>query len=83
MRMVPKHIDKKERGVEYLLIFFGTFVLFRTVLPLGALVLAAIVTLLYMKGTAGRPDGFLIHTVYMWGIPVSQLISKKIRRLSP
>lgn len=83
MRPVPKHIDNKARAIEYLLVFFGTFVLVRSVMPLGALVVGIVMALLYMKGTAGRPDGFLIHTLYMWGIPIRQLISKKVRNLTP
>ena len=83
VREAPRHIDRKNRIFEYVVILFGPFYLLHTIsLWLGLLV--GIVALpFYVRFAAGKQDGYMLNALYGLGFPVSNLISRKIKRLSP
>ena len=80
-RQVPKHIDKKARSFEYLMAFALPFFLLRAIFPVGAMFISMGIAIIYIKGTAGKPDGFLQQEAYRKGLPVRGFIPKALKRL--
>jgi hypothetical protein len=83
VREAPRHIDRKNRIFEYVVILFGPFYLLHTISLLLGLLVGIIALPFYVRFAAGKQDGYMLHALYGLGFPVSNLISRKIKRLSP
>ena len=83
MRPVPRLIDSNSRIGEYLMVFMVPLFLLRTFDPLLGLGIAAAAAALYVRVTLGKPEGFLVHTLYRAGLPVRGLLDRRVRRLVP
>jgi hypothetical protein len=81
LRPTPKHIDRSSRAVEFLVIALIPFALIRPFFPITGLALMAVLPLLYAKVTIGKPEGFLWHLAYRFGVPVRGLLSHAVTRL--
>lgn len=61
---VPRHIDRDERSVEYLIALFGCFYGLQVFIgPAKAMLTGIVVALAYARLTAGQPPGFLVQAV--------------------
>jgi hypothetical protein len=60
--------------------FMVPLFLLRTIDPLFALGVAALLTGIYIKYTFGKPQGHLIHLAYRLGLPLSGLLDRRVRR---
>jgi len=80
-RLVPQHIDRSTRGLEYLLAFMLPIVLVRPFHQGAGFLLAVILPLAWMKLTLDRPDGYLLHALYRRGLPLPGLIDPKVTAL--
>ena len=81
MRPVPRLIDSNSRLGEYLMVFMVPLFLLRTLDALGGLLVGALACAAYIRGTLGRPDGYLVHRLYAAGLPLSGLLARRLRRL--
>ncbi|WP_075324108.1 type IV conjugative transfer system protein TraL [Acidithiobacillus sp.] len=82
-RPSPRHIDRKNRLFEYMVILFGPFYLLHTFSLIAGVVTGVVALPLYVRFVSDKQDGYLIHLAYKLGFPVRNLISRKIKRLSP
>ena len=83
MRPVPHLIDSNSRAGEYAMCFMVPLLMLRTIDPLLALGLAALLTAAYIRYTFGRPQGYLIHLAYRLGLRVSGLLDPRVKRYVP
>ena len=83
MRTVPRLIDNNSRMGEYLMVFMVPLFLLRTVDPLAGLLVATATCIAYIRATVGKPDGYLVHQLYRRGLPLSGLLSRRVRSLVP
>ena len=81
MRPVPRLIDRPGRTGEVLLVFMAPLFLLRTIDPLLGLGVAVACTLLFLRGSVGRPPGFLLHRAYALGLRVRGLPDPRRVRL--
>jgi hypothetical protein len=80
-RSTPKHIDKKARSFEYLVAFAFPFFVLRIWLPLSAVFWAALICVIYIRVTVGKPDGLMLHTGYRLGLRIRGLLPHEVGRL--
>ena len=88
MRPCPKTIDKpllilglEGEDIAVLMFFFGIpAILISPAIPLG-LIFIAWPALVFFK--RGKPEGYVLHVLYQWGLPLKGLLSPGIRRYSP
>jgi hypothetical protein len=83
MRPVPHLIDSSSRIGEAMIVFVTPLFLLRTIDPLLGLAVAAVATAAYVRLTFGKPDGYMIHRAYRWGVPLSGLLDRRLRKLLP
>jgi hypothetical protein len=83
MRLVPRLIDSNSRLGEYLMVFMVPLFLLRTLDPVAGLLVGAGLCTAYIRGTAGKPDGYLVHRLYRLGIPLSGLLNPAVQALVP
>ena len=83
MRPVPRLIDSNSRLGEYLMVFMIPLFMLRTVDPVAGLLVGAAACGLYIRATMGKPDGYLVHRLYQWGLPLSGLLNRRVRSLVP
>ena len=81
LRPTPKHIDRSSRAIEFLVLALIPFVLIRPFFELSGLALMVLLPLVYARLTIGRPEGFLWHAAYKWGMPVRGLIPHAVKSL--
>ena len=74
-------IDQSTRTIETFVIFLIAFFLIRPMWPAAGYLLAVVLPVGYLKITVGKPDGFLLHLFYSWGVPIPGLLPPKTRRL--
>jgi hypothetical protein len=74
-------VDQSTRTIETLVLFLIAFFLVRPLFPKTGYLLAVVLPLGYLKLTVGKPDGFLLHLIYSWGVPIPGLLPPKLRRL--
>lgn len=82
-RPSPRHIDRKNRLFEYLVVLFGPFYLLHTFSLIAGILIGVIALPLYIRFVSDKQDGYMMHFAYKLGFPVNKLISRKIKRLSP
>jgi hypothetical protein len=68
---------------EYLMVFMVPLFLLRTLDPLAGLLVGTAACALYIRATAGKPDGYLAHCLYRCGLPLSGLLDRRTRSLVP
>jgi hypothetical protein len=83
---VPRHIDRNERLVEYVIVFYGCFFWFQY--PIGpgyALLTGIAATVVYARITVGRPPGYLMQSLLYrkLGLAARGLIDRRTRGLRP
>lgn len=83
MRTVPHLIDNNSRAGEYLMVFMVPLFLLRTIDPVAGLVIATVSSIVYIRVTLGKPDGYLVHRLYRHGLPMGGLLDRRIRALVP
>lgn len=83
VREAPRHIDRKNRTFEYVIVLFGPFYLLHTLSLWLGLMVGVVALPFYVRFVAGKQDGYMLHVLYGLGLPVGNLISRKIKRLSP
>ena len=83
MRPVPRLIDNNSRMGEYLMVFMVPLFLLRTIDPVAGLIVGTVGCVLYIRATVGKPDGYLVHSLYRFGMPASGLLNRRIRTLVP
>jgi len=83
MRPVPHLIDSNSRLGEYLMVFMVPLFLLRTVDPLLGLAVGSAVSVIYVRCTLGKPEGYLTHRLYGWGVPLSGLLPPRLKSLVP
>lgn len=85
--IVPRHIDRNDRVVEYLIAGFGTFYGSQYFLGPGmAFVAGVLVAALFARFTAGKPPGFLVQSVLYGRLRIAvadALIDPRVRALRP
>ena len=65
------------------MVFMIPLFLLRTWDPLTGLAVGAASCVMYVRATAGKPDGYLVHWLYRHGLPLSGLLDRRIRFLVP
>ena len=83
MRPVPRLIDSNSRMGEYLMVFMVPLFLLRTLDPITGLLVGAAACIVYIRSTAGKPDGYLVHRLYRLGLPLSGLLDRRVHCLVP
>jgi hypothetical protein len=83
MRPVPRLIDSNSRMGEYLMVFMVPLFLLRTLDPVAGLLVGIALCVIYIRATAGKPDGYLVHWLYRHGLPLGGLLNRRIRALVP
>ena len=83
MRSVPHLIDNNSRMGEYAMIFMIPLFLLRTIDPLFGLLAGMAACAIYVRQTAGKPEGYFAHRIYRAGIPLSGLLPPRVRALVP
>ncbi len=83
MRPVPRLIDNNSRLGEYLMVFLVPLFLLRTIDPVFGLLVGAVASVVFVRLTLGKPEGTLVHRLYRAGLPLSGLLSRRVRRLVP
>lgn len=83
---VPRHIDRNERAIEYVIVFFGCF--YSLQYPIGpgyALLTGIAATIVYARLTVGKPPGYLMQSVLYrrLGIAARGLIEARTPFLRP
>ena len=73
--------DQSTRTIETLVLFIIAFFLIRPLFPKTGYVLALVLPLGYLCLTVGKPDGYLLHLIYSWGVPIPGLLPPRLRRL--
>jgi hypothetical protein len=68
---------------EYLMVFMTPLFLLRTLDPVLGLVVAAAACVVYIRATAGKPDGYLVHQIYRMGLPLDGLLHPRLQSLVP
>ena len=76
-----RFIDRSTRTIETLVLFMVAFFLIRPLSPLTGYVLCVLLPLGYLRITVGKPDGYLLHLLYSWGLPIPGLLPPRLRRL--
>jgi hypothetical protein len=80
LRPTPKHIDRSSRAIEFLLVGLIPFVLVRPFFEITGLALMVALPLVYAKFTIGKPQGYLWHVAYRFGMPVRGLLPHGVKR---
>jgi hypothetical protein len=80
-RARAQFIDQSTRTIETFVLFLVAFFLIRPLAPKLGYVLCFVLPLGYLKLTVGKPDGYLLHLLYGWGVPVPGLLPPRLRRL--
>jgi len=83
MRPVPRLIDRPSRSGEVIVVFMAPLFLLRTIDPLFALLVAIACALVFLRVAVGRPEGYLLHSLYRMGLQPRGLLNLRIRRLVP
>ena len=81
MRPVPHLIDSNSRLGEYLMVFMIPLFLLRTIDPFAGLITGAVLCTIYIQVTIGKSEGYLIHSLYRMGLPLSGLLDVRVKRL--
>jgi hypothetical protein len=82
MRSVPRLIDRPGRTGEVILVFMVPLFLLRTIDPLFGLAAAVVCSLLFLRLSVGRPQGYLLHRACGLGLRVQGLLDPRLRRLA-
>jgi hypothetical protein len=82
MRSVPRLIDRPGRTGEVVLVFMVPLFLLRTIDPLFALAAAIACSLLFLRFSVGKPEGWLVHRAHRLGLRVRGLPDPRIRDLA-
>jgi hypothetical protein len=80
VRPVPHLIDRSSRVGEYAMCFMVPLFMLRTIDPLFALGAATLLAGVYIKYTFGKPNGYLTHLAYRFGLPLSGLLDARVKR---
>ena len=65
------------------MVFMVPLFLLRTIDPVSGLVVATVSCIAYIRVTAGKPDGYLVHLLYRRGLPLGGLLDRRIHALVP
>jgi hypothetical protein len=73
-------IDRSSRLGEYAMCFLVPLFMLRTIDPLFALGVAALLAGAFIKYTFGKPPGHLVHLTYRFGLPLTGLLDVRVKR---
>ncbi len=81
MASVGSRFEGSTRSIETMLCFAVPMLVLRPLFPTLSVVLGLVLPVFYYWVTIGKPDGYLLHKLYEWGVPWPGLLPPRLKRL--